>query len=98
MYNPYECLNAVRGNDDWLTGPCGENPGELKKEIEQLQAELAAAISIMRPLRLESEKTGITYGGCEGGLGFLLHGKAIGSSVEDVIQAVAAKAEGSDSA
>jgi len=38
MCNPLECGNAVRGDDDWGTGPCGENPGELLKEIERLRA------------------------------------------------------------
>ena len=43
MCNPYECSNAVRGEDDWKEGPCGENPGDLKAEIERLKAALTEA-------------------------------------------------------
>ena len=37
--NPCECCNAYRGNDDWHTGSCGENPGDLLSRIAELEAE-----------------------------------------------------------
>lgn len=43
MCNPLECVNAdlSRGDDldDWIKGPCDENPGQLLSKIAQLQAE-----------------------------------------------------------
>lgn len=43
MCNPHECVNAElnRGDDldDWIEGPCGENPGHLLSQIAQLCAE-----------------------------------------------------------
>ncbi len=38
--NPFECNNAVRGDDDWTEGPCGCNPEILQQHILKLQAAL----------------------------------------------------------
>lgn len=40
------CSNQTRDSndlDDWSEGPCGENPGELKERIRQLQIVVNAA-------------------------------------------------------
>ena len=67
---------------------------ECLDEIESLQAELAAAITIMEPISISHGRTGITYGWCKGKgvLGFLLHGVAVGPNPEDVVKAIAAEA------
>ena len=40
MYNPCECSNTYRGEDDWQEGTCGQDPGKLLAEIEWLRLEL----------------------------------------------------------
>lgn len=38
MDKPWECYNAMRGDDDWVEGSCGHNPGELLEMTRCLKA------------------------------------------------------------
>lgn len=86
-----QSLRTVTAHDQ--DGGLGQDVESAVAEIDRLRAELAAAISIMQPLALSSKETGVSYGWCKetDSLGFRLHGKAVGDTVEALIKAKAAK-------
>lgn len=70
------CSNQTRDSndlDDWSEGPCGENPGELKERIRQLQIVVDAAYkwraaeiylaALVSGLRLSDEEEAVTKAG-----------------------------------